>query len=693
MVKNISLLFLVFIFSSIRAEIEDLALAYGDEDFVSIATGKNQLVAKAPAVATVITSNDIQAMGAVDIDDIFNSLPGIHVGINEFYNSIYNIRGINSKFNSQVLILIDGVPIKTLFFGNKGAVAWGGMPVQAIERIEIIRGPGSAVYGADALSGTINIITKKYNDIDADEIGLIYGSYNSNSVWYNSAQQWNGFDLSLTLQALSTDGQSETVEADLQSILDSLQGTNVSYAPGGVNNSRDSFDLRLNLQKGLWETRLGLTERQNIGTGAGVAEALDPEGKFKGSRRNLDIIYNNPEFSDTWSLESQINYFYTTQEIDENLILFPPGTINPDLGGPFPDGMIGNPEVIENHWRWHTSAFYDGFKSHQIRLGAGYYDLDITEVKESKNFALDADGNFINPGDPLAVVDDSPFIFLPEGSRTNKYVFVQDIWQLHNDVELTYGVRFDEYSDFGSTTNPRYALVWSMSNNLTSKFLYGKAFRAPSFSELENQNNPVTLGNPDLDPEEIETIELVLDYQASLDQRYGINIFSYEWKDIIDYIQDSGATTSTAQNDGEQDGKGVELEYEWQVSNDFSFLANYSYLDTERDGSGSINSNAPKNQIYLRMKMQLTEYYSYTNQLYAISSRERTETDAREDLNGYTWANMSLLYSNPQTNWQYQLTVNNVLDDKIYEPHTVNIPNDLPLAGRNFYFTIKYNFN
>ncbi|MEK7992102.1 MAG: TonB-dependent receptor plug domain-containing protein, partial [Thiotrichaceae bacterium] len=150
---------------------------------VTIATGTAQKVTEAAAVTSVITARDIEAMGATDLDEILESVPGLHVARNSvIYSPIYTIRGIYSEYNPEVLVLVNGLPINTIQTGNRGLV-WGGMPVKAISRIEVIRGPGSAVYGADAFSGVINIITKKTNDINGTEAGVRAGSFNTKDVW------------------------------------------------------------------------------------------------------------------------------------------------------------------------------------------------------------------------------------------------------------------------------------------------------------------------------------------------------------------------------------------------------------------------------------------------------------------------------------------------------------------------------
>src|SRR5471032_1722415 len=137
------------------SEEEELTQVYGDADSVSIATGSAQSLRRAPAVASVITAADIAAMGASDLDQVLESVAGIHVNrsFNQ-YAPTYVVRGITSAFAPQVLVLQNGIPITTLYQGNKGSV-WGGYPVDDIARIEVLRGPGSALYGSDAYSGDV----------------------------------------------------------------------------------------------------------------------------------------------------------------------------------------------------------------------------------------------------------------------------------------------------------------------------------------------------------------------------------------------------------------------------------------------------------------------------------------------------------------------------------------------------------
>ncbi len=685
-------------------EEEDLLFLYGDEEMISIATGSRQTIAKAPAVATVITAEDIKAMGATDLDEVLETVPGLHIARSVTgYNPIYTIRGIFSQFNPQVLVLINAIPITNLFVGDRNQI-WGGMPVEAIARIEVIRGPGSAIYGADAFAGVINIITKTKQDIKQPEFGVRGGSFDTWDAWALAGGTWAGFDVALMLEYHDTDGQRETIDVD------SVFGTDASLAPGSVNLQRENFDARLDIARGNWRLRAGLQRRRDWGNGAGIAQALDPNNRFASDRWNVDLTYHNPNFADDWDVTTQLSYFDTSEEVERDLLLFPPGTllpigsdgnINPvDRVGfvSFSDGFIGNPEVFERHTRFNVSAFYTGFERHLIRLGAGFHHGDLHETRETKNFGPGVIDGTVSPIDgTLTNVSDTPFIFLREDDRQNYHFFLQDVWSLANDWELTAGVRYDDYSDFGDTINPRLALVWSTRHDLTTKVLYSRAFRAPAFAETRNINNPVTLGNPDLDPETIETLELAFDYRPTDALRFGLNLFGYRWNDIIRFVADPGATTSTAQNTDEQTGVGLELEADWRLTQSLRLRGNYAYQKSTDEAADEDAGNTPHHQLYLRADWEFLPNWHFNSQLNWVIDRERAPGDSRPDIDDYSLVDVTIRRKAIKDHWEVAFAVRNLFDTDAREPSPAGvpaapIPDDLPLAGRSFFGEIRYHF-
>ncbi|MEM8843906.1 MAG: TonB-dependent receptor [Pseudomonadota bacterium] len=678
-------------------EEDDLYDLYGGEQMISIATGSEQPISKAPAVASVITAADIKSMGARYLNEVLETVPGLHVAFSPVgYNPIYTFRGIYTDINPQVLVLINGISINELFLGNRSQV-WGGMQVEMISRIEIIRGPGSAVYGADAFAGVINIVLKNADDIDGTESGIRYGSFNTKEGWLFHGGEYAGFKVALMAEFLKTDGQDEDVDSDAQSVvLDPLFGTNASLAPGPTNNGRNNLDLRAEIQKGFWTLRGGLQRRDDGEVGFGLGSALDDNAEYKSDRWSADLTYHNPNFSEDWDVQTQVSYFNHSQEVIDDTRLFPPGAIIPDPRdpffspplGPFTDGVIGNPEVWESRWNYNFNFLFTGIQDHAIRFGAGYIHSEIYRVREQKNFPPPD-----NPALELIDVSDTDFVFLPERHRDNKFGFVQDVWSLANDWELTAGIRYDDYNDFGDTWNPRAALVWSATHDTTVKFLYGQAFRAPSFAELYNQNNPVATGNPDLDPEEMETFEIAFDTRRFTGFHIGLNLFYYKWDDIIEFVPVS-PTQNQAQNIGEQKGFGGEFEVEWYVSNNLLITSNYAYQHSEDQETKSDSGNAPRHQAYARADWEFLPLWHLTPQINYVGERGRPPGDPRSDLDAYTVVDLTLRRIALFDKWELAGGIRNLFNSSPEEPTdlNLNISNDLPLERRNGYVELRLRF-
>ncbi len=679
----------------------DLMSLYGGEEFISIATGITQPIAKAPAVASVITAEEIRRIGARDIDDVLETIPGLHVARDsQGHNPIYTFRGIYANFNPQVLVLINGIPITNLFRGDRNVV-WGGMPVNSISKIEVIRGPGSALYGADAFAGVINIVTEDADGSEKFEAGARYGTYNTKEYWASKKGLIGNVAFYASLEGQKTDGFNEKIGSDAQSVLDQYTFTNASLAPGSVNMQRENYDGRLEFAYKGFIWRAGIQSRNNAGDGAGVAEALSVDNRLSSQRVNTDLAYENKNVTENLSLKVQASYLQTTQEVDGDLILYPAGSTGPFFAMPYfpsvyPDGVIGSPEIYERHSRFNVSSFYSGLDKHEIGFGAGYYYGDLYKVKESKNYGINPETfGLLLPGDPVVDVSDTPFVFMTEDERENNYVFLQDVWHFSNDWELTAGLRYDHYSDFGDTVNPRLALVWSTTRNLTTKLLYGEAFRAPSFTQTRAINNPVFQGNVNLDPEELKSYELAFDYRAGYNLSFNLNAFYYEWKDIIQYVSAPGG--SQAQNAGKQTGHGLEFETRWQPIPDLELIGNLAWQKSEDKNTNSDAGNAPEKQVYVQADWQFMPNWHMNVQTNWVMDRNRVNGDARSDIDDYAIVDLTLRRKSIWENVDVALIVKNLFDKDAREPSQNSdlgplIYDDLPLAGQSVMAEIRYQY-
>lgn len=671
---------------------EDLALVYGDKSTISIATGNQQQLRRAPAVATVITAEDIRVMGASDLDEVLETVPGFHVSrsVNN-YNPLYVIRGIFSQFNPQVLMLQNGIPVTTTQQGNRGSV-WGGLPVENIGRIEIIRGPGSALYGADAYAGVINIITKNAAYIDGTEAGVRVGSFRNREAWVQHGGVYGDFDIAAYLRVGSTDGFRKILTADAQTARDRTFGTRVSLAPGFVNTGHEAVDANVEAGYNKWRLRAGYKMRDDVGNAGGTSSALDPVGRLKSERITTDFSWNDPNFTTDWSVGATAAYLYYAQLIPSPLMLSPPGTMF--ATGVFPEGMFGAPQTWERQFRLSAYAIYSGFANHRVRVGVGRDDLNMYRTSEHRNFTYTAAGVPV----PLATIVEfsttAPFI-LPQRRKVS-YVYAQDEWNFARDWTLTTGVRHDNYSDFGSTINPRLALVWDASLDLTAKLLAGRAFRAPAFNEKYSIVNPVNRGNPNLTPETISTLEAAFTWQARRDIQVNLNFFRYQMHEIIRAVPNAVAGTgSTFSNTGDQRGKGMELELNWDATRALRLTGNYSFQQSIDEATNTDAGYAPHHHFYARMDWRFAPTWVLSPQITWVADRKRAAGDTRPPVPDYKTVDVTLRTVGGKGQWDFAVSMRNLLDATVLEPSLAPgtaIPNDLPMAGRSLYLQAVYRF-
>ncbi len=333
-------------------------------------------------------------------------------------------------------------------------------------------------------------------------------------------------------------------------------------------------------------------------------------------------------------------------------------------------------------------------------MGTGFNYGTLYKAQATQNFGLDpATGNPIPlmPNFSLVDVSGTSQNFIRPADRKNFFAFLQDEWKFAKDWAFTIGARYDNYSDFGNTINPRTALVWETRYDLTTKLMYGSAFRAPSFSEMYGINNPVSLGNPSLKPETMDTIELAFDYRPQDKLRLGLNVFNYWWKDIIRFVPDIGAPSATARNTGLQTGYGTEVEAEWQAADTLKLLGNYAFQKPRDTTLNHDAGNSPHHMVYLRATWEFVPHWQLTPQAKWVIDRSRIAGDSRPAVDDYAWVDLTLRRKQLAKHWEAAFSVRNLLDAGARDPSlfgrtSASIPNDLPLAGRSFFGEVRFNF-
>ncbi|TCJ12954.1 TonB-dependent receptor [Parasulfuritortus cantonensis] len=652
---------------------------------VTISTNTRQAAANAPGVVTVITAEDLKATGATNVVDALEGVPGVHVRASAFgFRPLVHFRGASA---SQTLLMVNGVPMRDLLWGF--GIYWKGLPASMIERVEIIRGPGSSLYGADASAGVVNVITKTAGTIAGTELGARIGSYGTGETWLQHGGQWAGFTVGLTADLQTTDGHDPRIAAD-------AEHSSASLAPGDAAYGWDSADLRLSLARGDWRLLADYIRHDDVEIGLTGAGVLDPTTQGADRRLNLGLLYDNEQFAHDWSLHGELRYQHLDYDSGSGFQERPPGYTNTSAAdtiadGTYVDGLINRMRVGERQFGLEAKAGYTGLADQKLLVGAGFSREDLYKVEQWVNYGIGPDGSVLPVNSPLTALSDTPYAFAPERARDIRYLYLQDIWRLAPAWELTLGARYDHYSDFGATFNPRTALVWNVSDRLVAKLMYGESFRPPSYQELYSPTS-LALPNPDLRPEQSNTWDLAFSYAVSRDLRFGANLFRYRIKDLIARIEVSPGVRQY-RNTGDHDIRGIGLEAGWQASPDLRFSGNVTWRF--QDDSPCRDYTQPGWDAYLRGDWSFRRHWNWNLQANLIGSRPRNPyslpADTRSAVPAYTVVDTTLRYA-PRRDWEFALSLRNLFDADARESTPSAIPDDLPLPGRHGYAELRYKF-
>jgi len=663
-VISFCLLFPLFLINYSYAEhsandLLDLSFEELSQVKVIIATGIEQDIQNAPATITLVTADDIKKTGAVNLVEVLQSVPGIHIKTDSFTNRpLVHIRGGNSH---QTLLMVNGNPMKDLVWAS--GIFWKGLPANAIQRVEVIRGPGSALYGADASTGVINVITKTTGSIDNTEVGIRAGSFDSQSAWLQSGGNLNGFEFGITADFSTTDGHHPRIES-------ARQGTSDKVDYGWENS-----DIRFSVAKENWRFLANYTRHDDIQSGMTGAGYFDPVTEGNDERYDFDLLYNNHDFSNKWGLSAKLHYQDLNYSSADGFQETPPSD-------DYPDGRLNHMSSSERQLHFEGSGLYSGINEHSIRVGAGYQWQDLYQVEQLVNYQ-DANGMPLPSVGSLIDLSGTPYAFAPETDRKVYFLFLQDVWHIAQDWEFTAGVRYDHYSDFGSTTNPRLALIWQTNEKLTTKLMYGEAFRAPSFQELYADTSRAR-SNPNLNAEESETTELAFSYQFTKNLNFALNIFNLRTSNNI-----SRDIDRQYQNSGSHKTNGIETEAVWQAGKTVKLAANYTYRDPQQNKLRMVSE--PEQEAYLRSDWHFSPKWNWNVQANWVADRVRADNDTRTDLDDYIIADTTLRYEGSK-HWEFAASVRNLFDEDAREHTGQSISNDFPLAERNAYAEVRYKF-
>ncbi|MDC8773739.1 TonB-dependent receptor plug domain-containing protein [Roseateles albus] len=654
---------------------------------VRSATGFKMPAREAPAIVSIVTASQIEAMGARTLEEALTGVAGLHISPKN-RQPLFVIRGMYTFDNPQVLVTLNDVPINQVFTGALGAGVR--LPLAGVERIEVVRGPGSAVFGADAFAGVINIVTRDPMREPETAAGVSAGAFNSAGLWARKTSKFADWGLMLSAEVQRSDGdRARRIPADQQTEFDGIFGSQASLAPGALDTQYRLSNVHVELARADLQLRLWHYRADKMGAAWGIAGALDPSSQSEARQSLAELRWQLPGGSD--ALRSVLRASWGQHWFDANYRVFPAGAVLPvntrgELFGAgesslftFKDGAIGNPGSEENSYRLDWESQYLGWDGHRLRLAFGVNRQDF-HAWESKNFSN---------GGPVGILVDvtgTPAVYAPDLSRSTRYMSLQDVWRLNDAAEVTLGLRADRFSDFGTTINPRASLVWRHAPELVSKWLYGSAFRAPSMKEQFVASNPVNIGSKTLRPEKVDTLEWQIDWTAGPTFNPRLALFYYEMKDLIRLVQ------GTYKNVGELSAPGVELELDWRATESSRLAFNYAY-QRAKDGNGDPAPFAPRHSLSLSLDQRLLPSLTANGQARWVGDRPRPAGVTKSPLPAYALLDLGLRWQAPGEPWSCSMGLKNALNARATEPlDSQAIPGDAPMPGREWRLDFRMAF-
>ncbi len=475
---------------------------------VVAASGFEQKTTEAPSSISIVTAEEIKRYGYRTLADILASLQGFDVSYDRNY-AYLGPRGVNlGDYNNRILLLVDGHRVNNNI--NDGAAIGTDfiLDIDLIDHVEVIRGPGSVLYGNNAFFGVINVVTRK---VDGVEASGEYGSFDTYKARLSFGKTYtNGVAFLLSGTYYQSDGPDQLYYKEFNTptqnngIAQNMNGDSYESVFGSISYA----DLIL---EGAY------INREHTDPTAPVPLTFNnSKAQIVQERSYLDLKFNH-ELAGDLDLSSHLYY-------DQNQI---------NSGNP-----LGTPTITQfqqqntggEWWGAELQVSKRLWEKHTISVGAEYRD-DFSQY------------------DKVTVAGSTKPVNNINSSQQSHGVYAQGDFELRSDLRLNAGVRYDQYGDFDATFSPRVGLIYNPFQQSTFKALYGTAFRDPDFLELEvNQDH-------NIQPEQIQSYELVYEQGIGQFLKSSVSGFYNQMNNLI--VVENGSDENI-----NADAQGMELALE-----------------------------------------------------------------------------------------------------------------------------------
>ena len=609
---------------------------------VVAASGFEQKITEAPSSISIVTAEEIKRYGYRTLADILASLQGFNVSYDRNY-AFLGTRGVSlGDFNSRILLLVDGHRVNNNINDSAAIGTDFILDVDLIDHVEVIRGPGSVLYGNNAFFGVINIVTRK---VDGVEASGEYGSFDTYKARLTIGKSYtNGVAFLLSGTYYQSEGPEQLYYKEFNTP-DQNHGVAQNMNGDSYESVFGSFSYADLILEGAY------ISREHTDPTAPVPVVFnDSRAKITQERSYVDLKFAH-ELPGDIDLTARLYYDQNQINTGSPIISTPVLMTRENSGGEWLGAEL---QLSKKFWDKHT-----------ISVGAEYRD-DFSQYDQNTY-----------PG----------YHHTTYGNRQSHGVFAQGDFTLRSDLHLNAGVRYDQYGSFDSTFSPRLALIYTPFQQSTFKAIYGTAFRDPNF--LEQVNNQFN----DIQPEQIQSYELVYEQGIGQHLRTSLSGF-YNQMDNLIIFENGGYNNVNA------DAQGMELALEGHWTNGTLCRASYTLQKTENRSGGLPFPDSPENLLKLNLSAPLLPGKIFAGlECQYVSGRATEYTDSSaatlpgSPAPGYAIINATLFSRNLLKNLEFSASLYNLLDTSYSDPSSRDhLQAQIPQDGRTFRLKMTYRF-
>jgi outer membrane receptor protein involved in Fe transport len=708
--------------SAPRSELEEDLALYTAEDTLAIATRHSETVSRVPAIAASFGREQLRAFGARTVADVLDVVPGLTVSrdVQGFHRVA--VRGLRN--DAEVLFLLNGHRLNSFFDGR----SLMNLPVENLDRVEVIRGPGSALYGAGAFLGVVNIVTDRsegvrvsasgggYPDQGDDPLAPTLDGHVSAGVSAGALRLFGDVDV------WNQGGDSAPIDTDgLDRDTLALKLRDATQPAGFTQDERLLFNASLGFAYDLGSAgrlsssvRFITEERKAL---MGLFDSVGEDSELSWSMGLLDLEYERP-LADGVLLRAR---GYVDQQSTRRQFQIAPRDfrIN-DVA--FPEGLLEQTRVTTRTLG--VSADTDLAVTTTNRLSLGL----VSELQMMGNYAYETNYTRTNGRlpelTPFEGLDTSDVTDGPASKRLTLGFFAQDQWTVITSLTLTFGVRVDvtqlpKADDGGAITgsklvssvNPRVGLVFAATDTLVLKALYGRAFRSPTVQELAESipdtdyNQGRFEGNPLLRPATVDTVELGVDLiQAAGDSRVRLrgNAFYERFNSPIVPVDNTGNIVPLRNRELGVRVYGVEGEARLEASKRANAWVNASFFraeDLELPSQSRLLTDTPQARFNAGLSMPIGDWVNFDVVVRAGAERRNNTRSVLELIRRYKIPAYSLITAQVRTepiaeHFELAVVAHNLFDHDMRDdvPRPDRVPGLLPREGQSVYLTLRAHY-